>query len=88
MFMFFTKLLTIDCQVLEPKLKNFEVKAMINPEIIRKNPEILKENIRRREINFDVEKLIELDNKRRESQVKIDSFVQNSTKSQIKLQKL
>jgi seryl-tRNA synthetase len=35
---------------------------MINPDIIRKNPEILKENIRRREINFDVEKLIELDN--------------------------
>jgi seryl-tRNA synthetase len=47
---------------------------MINPEIIRKNPEILKENIRRREINFDVEKLIELDNKRREFQVKIDKL--------------
>ncbi len=47
---------------------------MINPDIIRKNPEILKENIRRREINFDVEKLIELDNKRREFQIKIDNL--------------
>jgi seryl-tRNA synthetase len=47
---------------------------MINPDIIRKNPEILKENIRRREINFDVERIIELDNKRREFQVKIDNL--------------
>jgi seryl-tRNA synthetase len=47
---------------------------MINPELIKKNPELLRENIRKRESNFDVEMLIEKDMKRREIQMKIDSL--------------
>lgn len=45
---------------------------MINPGILKKNPEILYDNIRRREIDFPVDKLIELDRKRRELQVEVD----------------
>ena len=47
---------------------------MINPDLIKKNPDLLRENIRKRESNFDVELLIEKDMKRREIQMKIDSL--------------
>ncbi|MCS7213408.1 MAG: serine--tRNA ligase [Candidatus Calescibacterium sp.] len=45
---------------------------MINPDIIKRNTQILYENLKRREIDYDVEKLIELDTKRRNIQVEID----------------
>lgn len=45
---------------------------MINPDIIRRNPEILRENLRRRETEFDLDKLMEADAKRRKIQVDID----------------
>ncbi len=45
---------------------------MINPEIIKRHPEKIIENIRRREQDFDVDKLIELDRRRREIQKEVD----------------
>ncbi len=45
---------------------------MINPDIIKRNPQILRDNITRRKIEFDLEKLIQVDSRRRSIQVEID----------------
>lgn len=45
---------------------------MINPDIIKRNPQILRDNIARREIDFDVDFLVKIDSERRAVQVEID----------------
>jgi len=45
---------------------------MINPEIIKRNPEVLERNIKRREIDFPLDELINLDRMRREVRLELD----------------
>jgi len=45
---------------------------MINPEIIKRNPEVLERNITRREIDFPLDELINLDRMRREVRLELD----------------
>ena len=45
---------------------------MLDPKIIRNNPEIIKQMIKDRGINFDVDKLIILEKERRDINIQID----------------
>lgn len=53
---------------------------MLDIKIIRENPNLIKENIKNRRMNVDVDKLLELDEKNRELIAKID-FMRSKLKS-------
>ncbi len=46
---------------------------MINPELIKKSPEILFENVKKRKMNLNVSSLIDVDKRRRELKIIIES---------------
>ena len=50
---------------------------MLDLKLIRSQPELIAENCRKRNVNVDIEKLLKLDEKVRQTTTEVDSFRQS-----------